>query len=102
MAFTLQPWFAGHNFRRSRGNRMSGKLTSTLALALAAGLAGCAETARQEQPSFYHSLARPGAALDANAAASMISGYRANNGLAALSIDPALMLISDDQTCEME
>jgi uncharacterized protein YkwD len=100
-AFTLQPWFAGHNFRLSRGNLMSGKWAATLMLTLAAGLAGCAETAKQEQPSFYQSLARPGAALDANAAASMISGYRANNGLAALSIDPALMKLAENQARAM-
>ena len=33
------------------------------------------------QPSFYRSLAEAGAELDAAAAASMISGYRQNNGL---------------------
>ena len=69
--------------------------------AAVACLAGCADTAKQEQPSFYQSLAQPAAALDANAAASMISGYRANNGLAALSIDPALMQLADAQARAM-
>jgi uncharacterized protein YkwD len=64
-------------------------------------LAGCADTAKQAQPSFYQSLASPNAALDANAAASMISGYRANNGLAALSIDPALMRLAEAQAQAM-
>jgi len=39
------------------------------------------------QPSFYRSLAAPGAALDALAAASMISGYRQNNGLPPVVLD---------------
>jgi uncharacterized protein YkwD len=71
-------------------------------LVAAAGLAAaCSETARQEQPTFYRSLAAPGAQLDANAAASMISGYRANNGLAAVSIDPTLMRLAEAQARAM-
>jgi uncharacterized protein YkwD len=50
-----------------------------------------------EQPSFYRSLAQPGATLDAGAAASMISGYRANNGLPAVTLDPALMTLAQSQ-----
>ena len=42
------------------------------------------------EPSFYRNLAQPGAELDAAAAASMISGYRANNGLPAVTLDPEL------------
>ena len=74
------------------------------ALFLAAAVAvlpGCSETARQEQPTFYRSLAQAGAQLDAGAAASMISGYRANNGLAAVSIDPALMRLAEAQARAM-
>ena len=67
----------------------------------AAGLASCTEMPKQDQPSFYQSLASAHAALDANAAASMISGYRANNGLAALSIDPELMRLADAQARAM-
>ena len=36
----------------------------------------------------YVSMAAPEAELDAPAAAAMISGYRANNGLTAVTIDP--------------
>ena len=68
---------------------------------IAAGLSGCAETAKQEQPSFYRSLASAGAVLDANAAASMISGYRANNGLPTVVLDPALMRLADVQARAM-
>jgi uncharacterized protein YkwD len=53
------------------------------------------------QPSFYRSLASPGAALDAAAAQSMISGYRQNNGLSAVTIDPALMRLAEEQARTM-
>jgi hypothetical protein len=49
------------------------------------------------QPSFYRSLAAPGAVLDALAAASMISGYRQNNGLPPVTVDPLLMTMAQDQ-----
>jgi len=68
------------------------------AILMLAVLGGCAaETAKQEQPSFYQSLAQPGAKLDANSAASMISGYRANNGLPTVEIDPQLMRLAQAQ-----
>jgi uncharacterized protein YkwD len=58
-------------------------------------LAGCADTAvPKAQPSFYRNLTQPGAELDAAAAASMISGYRANNGLPAVALDPELMRLA--------
>lgn len=49
------------------------------------------------EPSFYRSMAQPGAQLDAAAAASMISGYRANNNLPALTLDPELMRLATQQ-----
>jgi uncharacterized protein YkwD len=68
-----------------------------MALAFAC-LAGCADTAvPKAQPSFYRNLAQPGAELDAAAAASMISGYRANNGLPAVALDPELMRLAQAQ-----
>ena len=67
----------------------------------AAGLAGCAETPKPEQPSFYRSMASAGAQLDASAAASMISGYRANNGLPPVTLDPALMRLAEAQARAM-
>ena len=55
-------------------------------------LAGCADNfVPKSEPSFYRNLAQPGAQLDAGAAASMISGYRANNGLPAVELDSDLM-----------
>jgi uncharacterized protein YkwD len=69
--------------------------------AAAAALAACTETAKHGQPSFYNSMASAGAALDANAAASMISGYRANHGLPPVQLDPALMQLADAQARSM-
>jgi len=53
------------------------------------------------QPSFYRSLAAPGATLDAPTAASMISGYRHNNGLGAVEVDPDLMRLALDRARTM-
>lgn len=51
----------------------------------------------KSEPSFYRNLARSGAELDAAAAASMISGYRANNGLPPVTLDPDLMRLAQAQ-----
>jgi uncharacterized protein YkwD len=65
------------------------------AVLIAAGLAGCTDNAVPPgQPSFYRDLAQPDAILDANAAQSMISGYRGNNGLGPVTIDPELMQLA--------
>jgi hypothetical protein len=64
--------------------------------ALTGGLIGCASDYRPPaQPSFYDSMAKPDVQLDAAAAASMISGYRRNNGLGAVSLDPQLMRMAE-------
>jgi hypothetical protein len=47
-------------------------------------LAGCTAEAPIEQPTMYLSMANGGARLDSQAAASMISLYRQNNGLGAV------------------
>jgi uncharacterized protein YkwD len=61
-------------------------------------LAGCADNfVSKSEPSFYRNLAQPGAQLDAAAAASMISGYRANNGLPAVELDSDLMRLAKTQ-----
>jgi uncharacterized protein YkwD len=68
---------------------------------IAALLAGCSGFGDREppsgEPSFYRSLAKPGAELDAAAAQSMISGYRQNNGLTVVTLDPQLMKLADQQ-----
>jgi uncharacterized protein YkwD len=53
------------------------------------------------EPAFYRSLAVTGAELDAASAASMISGYRANNGLPAVTVDPQLMKLAAAQARAM-
>jgi len=53
------------------------------------------------EPTFYRSMAASGAQVDAAAAASMISGYRKNNGLGAVTIDPALMKIAAEHAQAM-
>jgi uncharacterized protein YkwD len=66
----------------------------------ASGLAGCGAFDRDGpsgQPTFYRSMAQAGAELDAAAAQSMISGYRRNNGLPALTLDPMLMRLAEEQ-----
>jgi uncharacterized protein YkwD len=73
-------------------------LATVLIAALTGALAGCAgEVAAPEQPTFYRSMASPVAELDAAAAASMISGYRQNNGLGPVTLDPALMQMAQTQ-----
>ena len=83
-------------------------MTSARARVFAAGLfavifvlAGCAGTdtyVPKEEPAFYHDLGKPGAVLDTAMAASMISGYRANNNLPAVTIDPELTRLAQQQT----
>ncbi|MDQ0353773.1 hypothetical protein J2S22_000687 [Rhodoplanes tepidamans] len=65
-------------------------------------LAGCAgdRDPPAGEPSFYQNLAK-GGQLDPAAAASMISGYRRNNGLGAVSLDPTLMRLAEEQAQAM-
>jgi uncharacterized protein YkwD len=67
-----------------------------LLLAALLALTACSSL-QPEQPSFYRNLAEPGAQLDAEAAASMISGYRGNNGLPAVALDPDLTRMAQMQ-----
>ena len=68
------------------------------ALAAVPLLAACAgERDLPTEPSFYRSLAKGDVKVDASAAASMISGYRKNNGLPPVTIDPELMKIAETQ-----
>lgn len=79
------------------------RLGRLFACALAAGsvmaVPGCSgvpETLPSE-PTFYRSMAKPGAQVDSDAAASMISGYRKNNGLSAVGVDPVLTRLAEQQ-----
>ncbi len=67
-----------------------------------AALLGCTENNPPPgQPSFYRDLAQPDAALDADVAQSMISGYRGNNGLGPVTLDPELMRLAGEQAQAM-
>ena len=72
------------------------------AIAVTAPLCACAgERDLPAEPSFYASLATKDAHVDAAMAASMISGYRANNGLGPVTVDPELMLFANEQARAM-
>ena len=64
-------------------------------------LGGCAAEAPIEQPSMYLSMADADAKLDSQAAASMISLYRQNNGLGAVVVDPELTKLAESQSQAM-
>ena len=65
-------------------------------------LGGCAgNVPTLDQPSMYLSMADAGARLDSQAAASMISLYRQNNGLGAVAVDPDLMKLAEVQSQAM-
>lgn len=71
--------------------------------AVALLLAGCGTTDVEQpsQPSFYNNLARTGQPVDAAAAASLFSDYRTARGLPALTLDPALTKLAQDQANAM-
>ena len=65
-------------------------------------LAGCAgNEAPVQQPSMYADMSVPGAKLDAQAAAIMISQYRQNNGLGMVVVDPELNRLAEQQSQAM-
>lgn len=73
-----------------------------VALLVAAGLAACAaEGEKTSEPTFYRSMAKSDVQLDAQVAASMISGYRQNNGLGPVALDPELTKLADEQARAM-
>jgi uncharacterized protein YkwD len=76
------------------------RLAVLLAVALLAACAGDRDPPSGD-PTFYRSLAETGAQVDAATAASMISGYRTNNGLTPVAVDPELMKLADAQARAM-
>ena len=65
-------------------------------------LVGCADSkVPTGEPTFYQDLAHTDAVVDASAAASMISGYRSNNGLGPVAVDPELMRMASEQARAM-
>ena len=75
-------------------------VVAVAATSFSAGLCACVSdnSTTHVQPTFYASMADAGAEVDAVAAASMISGYRHNNSLGAVEVDPDLMRMALDQT----
>jgi uncharacterized protein YkwD len=76
---------------------------ATVAIIGLLALGGCAGDVAPiaEQPSMYLSMASVGAKVDPQAAASMISLYRQNNGLGGLAVDPELMKLAEQQSQAM-
>jgi uncharacterized protein YkwD len=72
------------------------RLTGALAVAALSACAGDRDPPPGE-PSFYRSMAAVGAQLDAGTAAAMISGYRRNNNLTEVTVDPELMRLAESQ-----
>lgn len=67
---------------------------------IALGLAGCVTAALYEPPAlpaYVADLDRPGAVVDAAAAARLISAYRYANGLGPVSVDPVLTALARRQ-----
>ena len=84
------------------GSRIGGYALRVAAALALLGLSGCVSDAPPPagQPSFYRNLSE-GGQLDPAAAQSMISGYRANNGLGAVTIDAQLMKLAEEQSRAM-
>jgi len=76
------------------------RIATALALLGFSGCAGDVAPPPSAEPSFYRNLAK-GGELDPVAAQSMISGYRANNGLGAVVIDPQLTRLAEEQSRAM-
>ena len=87
--------------RRLPGIAVARCLILGLALTGLAACAGAVGELPKGEPSFYRNLTQPGAELDAAAAASMLSGFRQNNGLPAVTIDVQLMALADQQARAM-
>jgi uncharacterized protein YkwD len=83
-------------------SRLAALALCGLAISIAT-LAGCGESAppASGQPTFYQDLAQTDAAVDAAAAQSMISGYRSNNGLGPVTVDPDLMRLAGEHVRAM-
>ena len=75
-------------------------MRAIIAIVLSA-LGGCAGEAPIEEPTMYADMASAGARLDSQAAATMISQYRQNNGLGSVAVDPALMKLAEAQSQAM-
>lgn len=73
---------------------------AALALMLSA-CAGDRPPPSSQEPSFYKSLVPAGAEVNSPMAASMITGYRKNNGLGPVSVDPVLTRVAKEHARAM-
>src|SRR5947199_10062946 len=76
-------------------------MRAILAISALLALSGCMSDSQPEQPAMYLSMANGGATLDPQAAPSMISQYRQNNGLGKVVVDPDLVKVADAQSMAM-
>ncbi|MBB5755273.1 CAP domain-containing protein [Prosthecomicrobium pneumaticum] len=78
-------------------------LTAAPLAAAALLLGGCLaeRTPLPGAPTFYERLDAASVTVDPAAAASMITGYRANKGLTAVTVDPALNALAQEQANAM-
>ena len=86
---------------RSFASNLSGAFNCAVVAGAALILSACSTAPIPDKPSFYLNLSAPGTEVDSAAAASMISGYRHNNGLGPVSIDPVLTKIAKAHAVEM-
>jgi uncharacterized protein YkwD len=94
--FTIQPRLVCNNPQAILGElRIMRAIIAIIALL---ALVGCAGEAPIEEPTMYADMASAGARLDTQAAATMISQYRQNNGLGAVVVDPDLMKLAEAQS----
>ena len=73
-------------------------MRAIIAIIALLALGGCAGEAPIEEPTMYADMANAGARLDSQAAATMISQYRQNNGLGVVVVDPDLMKLAEQQS----
>jgi uncharacterized protein YkwD len=73
-------------------------MRAIIAIIALLALGGCAGEAPIEEPTMYADMASAGARLDSQAAATMISQYRQNNGLGAVVVDSDLMKLAEQQS----
>jgi uncharacterized protein YkwD len=77
-------------------------MRAVVAILVLLALCGCAaDIPSTEQPAMYLNMASSDASLDPQAAASMISLYRQNNGLGGVTVDPQLMKLAELQSGAM-
>jgi uncharacterized protein YkwD len=105
---TFPPLLPGKNRTDSGGSMPLSRIGAArlfVLIAASQALAGCLFFSDNDppagEPSFYRSLAHANAQFDAKAAQAMISGYRRNNGLSAVTLDPALMRLAQEHARAM-